>query len=74
MGMPCEAGSTEAIQGAELLRGSKYTKHHTTKAIEATLWSGPFAAKNLAFTLTTGRRTSAMLRIEGSGSLESQMI
>ena len=32
-GMHCKAGSAEAIQGAGELRGSGYTKHHTTIGI-----------------------------------------
>jgi hypothetical protein len=55
----------EAIQGADELRGSSYTKHHTTKGIGTAPKGRAFATKNLAFALTTGPRPSAMLRMEG---------
>ena len=63
MGMYCEAGSTKAIRGAKELRGSRYTKHHTTKVIGAAFRSGPYVTKNLASALTTGPPASAMLRM-----------
>jgi hypothetical protein len=59
--MYCEAGSTEAIQDADELGGSRYSKRHTTKGVGNDPKDGRFAAKNLAFALMTGLRLSARI-------------
>jgi hypothetical protein len=49
------------------------TKCHTTNVARAAFWGGPFVTKNLAFSLTTGPRPSAMLRKNGNGSSGAQI-